>query len=195
MDTLAARLKYVREQVLGVSQAVMATRLEADGGLDGTTNVSVMRYEKGERMPGADFVRAVAQVAGVDPTWLLTGEGVPAASETAEGSATPPGAQSPYDLAREAADLARASAIEDPMLRLLERESVLAVIRTQWGREAAWAARESAWAARLAEQNAARAAEERVRAREKIEELERAHTLPISAYQKLDESDLTTKSR
>jgi len=179
MTTLGERLKYVREQLLQLSQADLAGRLVAEGGLSGITNVSVMRYEKGLRMPGADYVRAVAQVAGLDLAWLLTGEGeaVEGATEKPEKPDAP--AVLPYDLARESADLAQASAIPDPVLRMLEREGIIAVIRTQGMREAAWAAR-------LSEQNAAARAAERERAAERtralIAEAERTGVIPAELY-------------
>lgn len=84
MPTLGERLKHVRENVLGISQAKLAARLEESGVPDGTTNVSVMRYEKGDREPSAEYVRALAALAGVDAGWLLTGEGEEARPSEAE---------------------------------------------------------------------------------------------------------------
>lgn len=37
------------------------------------THVSVRRYESGERSPRVDYLLTVADLAGVDPHWLLTG--------------------------------------------------------------------------------------------------------------------------
>lgn len=75
MNTLGKRLKHVRDNVLKLSQAKLAAKLEAAGVQDGTTSVSVMRYEKDERIPGADYVREVAKLGKVSAGWLLTGEG------------------------------------------------------------------------------------------------------------------------
>jgi transcriptional regulator with XRE-family HTH domain len=73
--TLAGRLLSLRENDLRISQDVLAERLRAAGLRKGATGPSVLRYELGKREPPAEYVRVVAEVAGVDPGWLLTGEG------------------------------------------------------------------------------------------------------------------------
>lgn len=76
--SLAARLKWVREKVLGVKLREMADRLTASGAA--VTHVTVGRYESDGpegRVPGADYVEAVARLGGVDAGWLLTGAGTP----------------------------------------------------------------------------------------------------------------------
>jgi hypothetical protein len=57
--------------------------------------------------------------------------------------------EQPYELQREEGDLARVGVVPDPLLRIMERDSIAAVIRAQ-------AVREAAWAARLEAQNAGR---------------------------------------
>ena len=51
------------------------------------------------------------------------------------------GLATPYDESREEAELARAGALPEPLLRIMERESIAAVIRAQGIRDACRAAR------------------------------------------------------
>lgn len=77
-SSLGARLKWVREERLGLKLREMAKRLTEEG--QAVTHVTVARYEdngKDGRVPGADYVQAVAKLAGVDGGWLLTGAGSP----------------------------------------------------------------------------------------------------------------------
>lgn len=36
--------------------------------------ITLLRYEKGERVPDADFICAICRVYNLDANWLLTGE-------------------------------------------------------------------------------------------------------------------------
>lgn len=74
LDTLGARLKYVREKVLRWSARKAQRELSASG-VDIESHTTVLRYEKDERVPGADYVTILAVRAGVTTDWLLTGTG------------------------------------------------------------------------------------------------------------------------
>lgn len=41
----------------------------------GTSLSSIRRYETGERLPDAEFLLAAREKLGINPTWILTGEG------------------------------------------------------------------------------------------------------------------------
>ena len=43
----------------------------------GVSRQTLIRYEKDERIPGADFLKTVILETGVDSTWLLLGVGEP----------------------------------------------------------------------------------------------------------------------
>lgn len=79
METIGQRLEYARKVELRVSMREME-RMLASLGVD-ATYVSVARYEHDERVPPADYVAAVAQLAGLSPGWLLAGEGAPRPAE------------------------------------------------------------------------------------------------------------------
>lgn len=74
LDTLGSRLKFVRENVLGWSTRRAQQELSANG-VDIESHSTVLRYEKDQRVPGADYVAVLARMAGVSADWLLTGEG------------------------------------------------------------------------------------------------------------------------
>jgi hypothetical protein len=80
--TIADRLKYVREHVLGcISAQEMARRLrrhavESHVPIPGSDHGSISKYEKGGT-PSPQFLAAVVAISGVDGHWLLTGEGRP----------------------------------------------------------------------------------------------------------------------
>lgn len=73
-ETLGARLKYVREKVLGWSARKAQQELSASG-VDIESHTTVLRYEKDRRVPGADYVAVLAERAGVTTDWILTGTG------------------------------------------------------------------------------------------------------------------------
>lgn len=62
---IGARLRAERER-LGMTQ-------EEFGGIGGVLKRALIRYEKGERMPDAAFLAAVA-IQGVDVLYVLTGQ-------------------------------------------------------------------------------------------------------------------------
>ena len=66
---LAQRLKYVREH-LGLSQKELAQAL-------GVSQKAVSYWERGERSMPAIILRRLKESLGVNPDWLLTGEGEP----------------------------------------------------------------------------------------------------------------------
>jgi transcriptional regulator with XRE-family HTH domain len=130
MKTLGSRLKHLRENVLKISQARLAAELDAAGVHGGTTNVSVMRYEKDERIPGADYLRAFARLAGVTADWLLNGEeqGRGDAEVTARTDGTLE-IKASSDLYAMLADV-RAKE-PDGLKRILEIEAISAAIRAE----------------------------------------------------------------
>jgi len=105
----------------------------------GKTPEQLSRWENGKAYPALDALDKLARVLGTTVAELT--EGVPGVSFEADVT------EQPYDNAREERDLVAAAKIADPVLRILERESIAAVIRAQ-------AVREAALAWRLAEQNA-----------------------------------------
>lgn len=105
LDTLGARLKYVREKVLGWTSSRRAQEELKRAGLDIGSHTTVLRYERGERVPGADYVAELCARANISADWLLTGRG--------PRERPPSGAQDPY---REGA----AAAITAMFERLLE---------------------------------------------------------------------------
>lgn len=72
---ICQRLKSLREDRLGISTEAMAERIRAVGRAEGLTITggSVSRYER-NRVPRADYIGAVARVAGVSTDWLIHGE-------------------------------------------------------------------------------------------------------------------------
>ncbi|HCE7248665.1 TPA: helix-turn-helix transcriptional regulator [Pseudomonas aeruginosa] len=64
MGSIGERLKEERDQ-LGLSQT-------AFGAFGGVQKQAQIKYEKGERSPGADYLAAVAKV-GADVQYILTG--------------------------------------------------------------------------------------------------------------------------
>ena len=79
--TLGDRLRWVREEGLGLSSTHKAQAfLEelADGERPSATSFSAVgRYESGKRIPGVDYINALAEAAGVSSGWIVTGEGSP----------------------------------------------------------------------------------------------------------------------
>jgi transcriptional regulator with XRE-family HTH domain len=66
ISDLPVRLKSARTQA-GLSQAQTALLLH-------TTNISISRYETGERQPSLDTLADLAEVYGVSLGWLVSGE-------------------------------------------------------------------------------------------------------------------------
>lgn len=82
--TLGDRIRLVREKA-GLSQEAFALKLAV-------TPATVNRYEKGHRVPGADFLTQLVSEFKCDPGWLLTGEEITLIKEAlppsvAEGAA------------------------------------------------------------------------------------------------------------
>lgn len=64
---ISSRIKQLRDQKK-LNQASFAQVL-------GTSQAAISRYEKGERMPGSEFLSKLSNVYGVNISWILTGEG------------------------------------------------------------------------------------------------------------------------
>lgn len=62
---IGERLREERER-LGLSQAAI-------GAIGGVKKLAQLKYEQGERYPGADYLAAVAKV-GIDTLYIVTGE-------------------------------------------------------------------------------------------------------------------------
>lgn len=75
-SSFAERLKWLREHKLRVSARDFARGLQSYEGLEKVTHKRVGDYESG-RVPSADYLAAAAREAGIDPAWLLTGQGRP----------------------------------------------------------------------------------------------------------------------
>ena len=66
-STIGERLREAREQK-GLEQTVLAAKI-------GVVPRTLQRWEKGEQVPDGLEITRIAKVTGVQPTWLLTGEG------------------------------------------------------------------------------------------------------------------------
>lgn len=75
--TTAQRLKIVRGDL---SQAAFAKRL-------GVHQNTLGRYERGVTEPDTGFARAICTIFGVEPRWLLLGEGVMRSQRATPGDA------------------------------------------------------------------------------------------------------------
>jgi PAS domain S-box-containing protein len=75
MYSISDRLRSVRERT-GLSVRGFATALEKDAGY-GVSHSSVSEYEGGRTVP-ANYIAAVLRAFQINPTWLLTGEGLEA---------------------------------------------------------------------------------------------------------------------
>lgn len=64
---LGDRLKVIRKY-FNETQAQFAQRL-------GVKLLTIFRYEKGERSPGAEFLNKLSDIIRIDINWLLTGKG------------------------------------------------------------------------------------------------------------------------
>lgn len=64
---IAEKIKLIRSQI-GINQANFAKLLSIHP-------QTLSRYERDELIPSADILIKIAQQTGVNPTWLLTGEG------------------------------------------------------------------------------------------------------------------------
>lgn len=73
METIAGRLKFARKTLRHMTQE----ELTAACGYEYQSRVS--SYERGEREPGSDDLRALAKALRVSLAWLATGEGEPLA--------------------------------------------------------------------------------------------------------------------
>lgn len=75
-STFAERLKWVRDYKLREGTREFARGLQGYTGLEKVTHKRVTDYEGG-RVPSSDYLGAVARYSGVNPRWLLLGEGSP----------------------------------------------------------------------------------------------------------------------
>lgn len=74
MEKLGDRLKYLREDVLGLSVEQLRDRLrQHEPAPKGASHGSISRYERGERMPGVDYVRVLAEMTGQSLEWIIFG--------------------------------------------------------------------------------------------------------------------------
>lgn len=98
--TIGERIRIVRES---------KNRSQEEFALDtAVTNVTISRYEKGHRVPDADFLNRLVGLYGCDPGWLLTGKGemksqpgtVSTAPESYSVQGGSPSAKSPMDRRR-----------------------------------------------------------------------------------------------
>lgn len=99
LDTLGKRLKFAREQKMRAGLREMERSLK-EGGLE-ANHVSIARYERDQRVPPADYVQAVARMAGLSAGWVLAGEGTP-------DRATPDAKEAAFNMIAAAVDAARA---------------------------------------------------------------------------------------
>ncbi len=65
--SLGSRLKNIRKH-LQETQAQFAERLDSKV-------LTILRYEKGERLPSTEFLNKLREIIHIDINWLLTGEG------------------------------------------------------------------------------------------------------------------------
>ncbi len=79
---LGTRIRQVRER-LGLNQQEFAERLR-------TGQAVISRYERNERIPGADFLLRLHITFGVNMNWLLTGKGYMFMEEAARAEAEVP---------------------------------------------------------------------------------------------------------
>lgn len=69
MSTLGERIRYVREEVLGLNQADFADKL-------GFSRVATISdYELDKRSPDIAVLRKIASIGGVTLEWIMTGSG------------------------------------------------------------------------------------------------------------------------
>jgi repressor LexA len=66
-STIGDRIRKARENK-EIDQSALASKVDI-------ATRTVQRWEKGEQVPGGDFLMQIARVTGVRPDWLLTGEG------------------------------------------------------------------------------------------------------------------------
>jgi hypothetical protein len=94
LTALWARCRHVRHDVLGMTRQQLSAALSAMAVSD-TSPSSVRRYEADPakspgfaRVPRVDYLRALADLAGVPPSWLLVGAtpGDPPASRRVESA-------------------------------------------------------------------------------------------------------------
>lgn len=75
LTTLGERLYYVRKHLLGWSSRRAQEELKR-AGIDIDSHSTVLRYESGERIPGADYIAELCNRSNISADWLLTGEGL-----------------------------------------------------------------------------------------------------------------------
>ena len=78
------RLRELREKHLGLDTLELAALLK-EMGVRGASNASVSRYESGKRTPPADYIWAMAHLAGVTTDWILAPAPAGAADPYREG--------------------------------------------------------------------------------------------------------------
>jgi repressor LexA len=67
ISTIGERIRKARENK-DIDQASLAEKV-------GIASRTLQRWEKGEQVPGGDFILQIASSTGIRPDWLLTGEG------------------------------------------------------------------------------------------------------------------------
>lgn len=77
MTELKERIRYVRKEVLKMKHTEFSEML-------GVSTVSTSYYEAGTRTPSNAVLKIMADKAGINETWLLTGEGEMKAPSTKE---------------------------------------------------------------------------------------------------------------
>lgn len=108
---------------------------------------TVSDWEKGKAVPEQDRLAVLAELAAqVSVELPEVGGGEPGGVEPEAVPQTPKGGSEapetpPYNERREEQELARIGSLSDPLMRIMERESVAAVIRAQAVRDACRAAR------------------------------------------------------
>lgn len=79
--TLGERLRWVRTVRMGLSSTQAASEmlrsLPEGERPENVSQGTVNRYEADRRLPGADYVAALARAGRVNAAWLLLGEGNP----------------------------------------------------------------------------------------------------------------------
>ncbi|SNS05952.1 Helix-turn-helix [Humidesulfovibrio mexicanus] len=65
LDTIGGRIAFIRGEMRQEDFAVLL----------GVSRMTLIRYEKGERQPDADFLKTIVAEFGVDGSWLLLGDG------------------------------------------------------------------------------------------------------------------------
>jgi transcriptional regulator with XRE-family HTH domain len=119
----------VGEQIARVRKGLKMKQVTFSEALGLIRPETVSEWENDRRAPGRESLEKIAELAGATYAQLFE-------RFERDGDAAPP-----YNEAREEMELARIGAMNDSLLRTLERESIAAVIRAQGMRDACRAAR------------------------------------------------------